>query len=193
VADDFTFDIRTRGDWDRVAKDLKAADKTIRVALGKGIRAQTKAIVDDQKRQILAWESTATRTGGGGARGRARAAAERSRSFTKGRASADRRLSRGGFGLRSTIAASIQTKISYSGVRTGVRIRVDNARLGRAARNLPERIDEGTWRHPVMGNRDVWVAQTGQRGWFTTTAERHAPQVVAGINREVTAALSKLD
>lgn len=48
-------------------------------------------------------------------------------------------------------------------------------------------IDAGVhWRHPVVGNREAWVSQTGSaKGWFTDTATRHFPKV----RREVQEAL----
>lgn len=40
-------------------------------------------------------------------------------------------------------------------------------------------IDAGkAWRHPVMGNRNAWVSQTGSAsGWFTDTGVKHFPQI----------------
>jgi hypothetical protein len=184
-------EVRVSPEWDRAIKALRGADKVIRKELNEAIRAATKPIVQDMQSEITSWDSTATRTGGGAAQ-RARVHVNRSRNRASATRTAARRLSKGGFGLRRVIAASIQTKISYSGSRQGVRIRVDSARLGNAARNLPKNIDEGKWRHPVYGNRDVWVTQTGKPGWFTATAQRHGPAVHQQIQDAMNRALERI-
>jgi hypothetical protein len=184
--------VRVSPEWGRAVKALRGADKTIRKELNAAIRAATKPIVDDMKSAIGSWDSTATRAGGGSAQ-RARVHAERAQNHTAGRRTAQRRLASGGFDLRRMIAASIQTKVSYSGNRQGVRIRVDPTRLGHGAKNLPERIDEGRWRHPVYGNRDVWVTQTGKPGWFTATADRHTAQVREQIVAAADRAMQRIE
>ncbi len=43
----------------------------------------------------------------------------------------------------------------------------------------------GTWRHPVRGNRRIWVTQSapGAIGWFTKTIDRNVPQFRKAILR----------
>lgn len=184
-------EVRVGPEWERTAKALRGADKTIRKELNAAIRDATKPVVAGMKAEILAWDSTAS--GGGGSAQRAKVHVNRAKNRTGAAKTAARRLGKGGFALRSVIAAAIQTKISYSGSRQGVRIRVDAARLGNQARNLPERIDAGKWRHPVYGNRNVWVTQTGKPGWFTRTAERNAPAVRAKIQDAMRRALARIE
>ena len=44
-------------------------------------------------------------------------------------------------------------------------------------------MNDGEWRHPVMGNRDVWVDQyVSPSGWFTATARRKHPDIQENFN-----------
>lgn len=63
-------------------------------------------------------------------------------------------------GLRARLAAGVRPEDTPSGVRI-----VASAEPGERA--LPRGMDNGPrgWRHPVYGNRDVWVQQRGG-SWF---------------------------
>jgi hypothetical protein len=185
------FEVNIDKDWASTVRKLKGADKVVRKHMNKEIRELTKPIIADMKSEIMGWESAAV--GGGGRAGRARTHAERSKNFKSGQKTAQNRLGKGGFGLRSTIASSIQTKITLSGSRSGVRIRVDPAKLGGAARKLPANIDKGSWRHPVYGNRSTWVQQTGSKGWFSDTGIKHYPKIRHGIAKAMQSAIRELD
>lgn len=70
-------------------------------------------------------------------------------------------------GLRAKISRATQTQVRLTRDPT-IRIRVKRSMLG-DAENIPQRINrEGVVRHPVFGDRDVWVDQQfpGSRGWF---------------------------
>lgn len=185
------FEVDIASDWAHTVRKLKSADKVVRKHVNKEIRALTKPIVAEMKSEIMGWESAAV--GGGGRAGRARTHAERGKNFKKAEKTAQNRLNKGGFGLRSTIANSIQTKITLSGPRSGVRIRVDTAKLGGAARKLPVNIDKGSWRHPVFGNRNTWVKQTGAQGWFTNTGVKHYSKIKQDIAQAMFKAIKELD
>lgn len=186
------FEIRTGPEWAAAVKRLKSADKVIRRELGKEIRAITKPIVKDMRQEILSMDSKVTGVSGA-SRSRARVSVERSSNRGKARMAAQRRLESKGFGLRKTISQSIQTKISLSGYKQGVRIRVDPAKLGGAARNLPKNVDKGQWRHPVFGDRNVWVTQTNRPGWFTQVAERYQTQARHDIVKAMEKSLRKIE
>lgn len=64
-------------------------------------------------------------------------------------------------GLRGRLAAGVRLQVSPSAVRI-VATAVDPTE-----RALPRGMDNGPkgWRHPVYGNRDVWVQQRGG-SWF---------------------------
>lgn len=166
-------------DFAQAAKRLRGADKQIRKDLNKAIRGVTKPIQADLKRAVMGVDSKAS--GGGGTRQRAAH-------------STAKRAPRGGHGLRATIARAIQTKITYAGPRTGVRIRVDTAKLPPGQRKLPRHMDTGTWQHPVMGDPDVWVAQTvTPAGWFTATIKPHSARARAQINEAAQRALKAIE
>jgi hypothetical protein len=44
-------------------------------------------------------------------------------------------------------------------------------------------LDEGRLTHPVYGNREHWVTQAVQPGWFTGPAEAAAPRVRAELEQ----------
>lgn len=68
------------------------------------------------------------------------------------------------------LAERIATKpTAISSTATGVRVRV----RGSDATSL----DRGILRHPVFGNRDVWVTRNIRPGWFTDAMKREAPKV----------------
>jgi hypothetical protein len=89
--------------------------------------------------------------------------------------------------LRVTIARVIESQVTTSGSSPKLTIRVNSARLPASIQSLPRYLDASTrkgWRHPVMGNRQAWVAQQGKRWWWPTI-EPHLP----GIRAEVDTAL----
>lgn len=69
-------------------------------------------------------------------------------------------------GLAERVASRPMT---ISASTTGVRIRVK----GMDARST----ERGRLRHPVYGNREVWVTQAIKPGWFTERMRREAPKV----------------
>lgn len=87
-------------------------------------------------------------------------------------------------GFRKDMAAAVGTKVRLSGDQAGVSIRLARGRLkGRAGiarySNRP-----GWWRHPVMGDRDVWVRQDpGWAGWFDKTLTRRRPAVLRAVKK----------
>lgn len=75
-------------------------------------------------------------------------------------------------GLRLRIAKGVGTKITKSGVT------ITASMNERDETNLPEYLDQQSgWRHPVFGNRHVWVHQSTGGAWFSDTIERGRPVV----------------
>jgi hypothetical protein len=63
-------------------------------------------------------------------------------------------------GTRRRIAGSAEIRVSVLSDNPRVQFRIGRGLEDLA--NLPRRLDEpGTFRHPIMGNREAWVAQTG--------------------------------
>lgn len=90
------------------------------------------------------------------------------------RASARAELPHGG-GLAEIVASSrIGTRTKLSGSRVGVEIK-GVGKVGLAGLN------RGRLRHPVYGNRKVWVSQQVPAGWFSDPIEKDMPRIRAGI------------
>lgn len=72
---------------------------------------------------------------------------------------------RAGKGLRRRIAAVTELEVRTGSDTPRVKFVVRTDRLG-DARNLPFHLDSGKrWRHPIMGNRSKWAANSG-KPWF---------------------------
>lgn len=170
------------GSFTQAARQLRGAAKDVRKELNKAIRTSTQPAVQDLKRAVMAVDSKAR--SGGGTRQREGHAASRSRSGRPGR---------GSHGLRASIARALQTKITYSGYRTGVRIRVDSARLPADQTTLPKAINRGNVRHPVWGNRDEWVPQTFTPAkWFDRTMLVHGRRIRQELDAAAKRALRQI-
>lgn len=75
-------------------------------------------------------------------------------------------------GLRTRVARGVGSKIT----RTGVQI--TSSMNERDEANLPAYLDsQSGWRHPVFGNRHVWVRQMTGGSWFRATIERGQPEI----------------
>lgn len=84
----------------------------------------------------------------------------------------------GRWGRRSTgLRARVSGAVGISQTRKGVRIRVSAQRVGDYGNTLPRYLDGSlpkskNWRHPLFGNREIWVTQHGSP-WFFNTIDRH--------------------
>ena len=63
---------------------------------------------------------------------------------------------------------------------------------GRGMKGL-QSIDEGHVRHPVFGNRDTWVQQEVEAGFFSETISGHAPTIRKGIENAVDDVCHRVD
>lgn len=77
-----------------------------------------------------------------------------------------------GESLRRDIASRVSTQARFSGDGAGVRVRVGWGGP-RGFYTSARRVNRGYWRHPVFGNRNVWVEQIGKREWFETPLRAH--------------------
>lgn len=78
----------------------------------------------------------------------------------------------GGPALKSSIARKIRPEVRISGKFPGAKIKAFKTKNLRNFPNAPKRTNRaGGWRHPVYGNRDVWVQQTGKVKWFDRSFE----------------------
>jgi hypothetical protein len=78
-------------------------------------------------------------------------------------------------GLAAKVAASrFRTRRRTSAWVSGIRLEATNQyTLGR--------LNRGQVRHPIPNNRDVWVTQQIEPGWFTEPTQAAAPRVRAEI------------
>jgi hypothetical protein len=88
---------------------------------------------------------------------------------TAARESARQTLPRRG-GLADRVARSRFATRRSTGRRAGVRVTVSSPdALGQ--------LDRGVVRHPVFGNRNVWVTQSITPGWWTKPTDQVGPEV----------------
>ncbi len=146
----------------RLAKT--AESKALRRNLTKSLRSTMDPAVQATKQAVMNVQSHGV--SGGGTRRRTEIHAQRRK-----------RSARGGHGLRASIARGVRSRVKYTGNTVGLRIYVDPATLPASQRKLPRYLDSDKgWRHPVFGNREVWVRQTGQP-WFRSTLRQYTPRL----------------
>jgi hypothetical protein len=83
--------------------------------------------------------------------------------------------------LRATIAAAVRISVRTGG-NPGAKVWIDRSRLPADMRNMPARLDEGRWRHPVFGNRRRWATQYASP-WWSVTIRRHEPRMRTEVAR----------
>lgn len=87
---------------------------------------------------------------------------------------------RGDTGTRRMIAKAIGVQV-LTGNNAGVRIRVNRKRLPAGKRGIADAFERGQFRHPVHGNREVWVTQRSGGPWFAPTARRHEDRITESM------------
>lgn len=74
--------------------------------------------------------------------------------------------------LKTAIARKIRPEVRISGRFPGAKIKAFKTKNLRGFPNAPKRTNRASgWRHPVFGNREVWVQQTGKVKWFDRAFE----------------------
>lgn len=74
--------------------------------------------------------------------------------------------------LRSSIARKIRPEARISGRFPGAAVKARKTPNVRGFANAAKRTNRASgWRHPVYGNREVWVQQHGKPGWFDRAFE----------------------
>lgn len=91
-------------------------------------------------------------------------------------------------GLRRKMARVTNAQVRTTGSTAGVRVRISRARMGDQA-SLARVTNKGLWRHPVYGNRGVWVPQMSRRAWFDEANRQAAP----GVRRAVKKVLDDIE
>ena len=183
-------EIRGTKEFRAVAAKLKAAGNgELRRELARNMRAAAEPVVTAMRQAVMATDAAGVRGGGG----------QQRREFTVGRARRNtervRRRAAAGRGLRATVGRTLKTKVGTGARSAKVEIRSQVKLMPPNQRKLPRHMNVGKWRHPVMGNRDVWVGQTvTPPGWFDRPAasggrriRASAVDVVNDINRKIAA------
>lgn len=169
-------------DFRAAVEQLRRGPKEVRRALNKAVKEATAPAERELKAAVLAIESNGVK--GGGSAQRSAHLQGRSRS---GRLPAHT-------GLRKNIARGVTRKITYRGFSTGVRIRAAGTYLPPEQKVLIRKTNSGNkFRHPIMGNRNVWVDQKfTPGGWFDKTMRKYGPEAVRKIDAAARSALRKL-
>jgi hypothetical protein len=144
-----------------LAKRLKdAGEKGMQKDLRREFRRAGQPALRDVRSAVQSIPVRGVRGGGG----RQRAEWRRSRSKRGG----------GPTGLRSSVAKATVMETAF-GVSARVRFRVKASAMPPGQQKLPRYLDRADgWRHPVFGNREVWVRQIG-KPWFAVTLIQHGP------------------
>lgn len=172
--------------FNELAARIREAPKELRKEVNAGIRAATKPAEQALKDAVLGIES-AGKSGGG-----SRQRLEHTRSRSKNG------VVRGGqkHGLRARIAKGVTRKITFTGTKSGVRIRADSKYLPASQKVLVKATNKGKIRHPAGwgSNRgSVWVDQTFTPArWFDDTMKREGPAIRDKIQQVATSAIERL-
>jgi hypothetical protein len=95
-------------------------------------------------------------------------------------------------GLRGNLSRATKLEVRTAGKQAGVAIRVDGRKMPTHMKSLPSMVEgKKRFRHPVFGNREVWVNQKPQPYFFHVVrplglASRKAVnRVLDGISRDI--------
>jgi len=86
--------------------------------------------------------------------------------------------------LRSSVAKKIRPEVKLGGRWSGARVKAFKTKNVRNFPNAPKRLNRaGGWRHPVFGNREVWVQQRGKTDWFDRSFEGRESEYRAAVEQ----------
>ncbi len=97
-------------------------------------------------------------------------------------------------GLRGQMSRATSLQVKTTGKQASVIIRVDGRKMPAHAKAVQAYM-EGTkspWRHPVFGNREVWVAQPAQPYFYKVMAaggpraRLAVTRVLDGVSKDIT-------
>lgn len=146
----------------RLARELDG--KALRLELARNLRAAVKPAVDEIKAGALAMK----------------------RSSSSSTPLSKYQGPESGVSLGAAIARGIGTRVKLSGIETGVTIRASKKGMPRGFVNAPKRMNQASFRHPVMGRKgQAWVVQVGSPGYFDrpiqSKIERYRAACVAAV------------
>jgi hypothetical protein len=158
-------------DFRRAVASLQKAAPQIRKMLSASVRAAGKPLVVELQDTVNGLSSKGYGSGG----------RKQRHAYYAGRTKSGR--SNRNTSLRANVARGVRLKARFAG-EASIQVTCDTRALPQDERRLPALMDRGTWRHPVMGDRNAWVTQTvSPVGWFTKTASAYAPKAFAEMEK----------
>lgn len=187
------------------ARALAGADKTVMSEVGKSLRIVARPVVNQIRAQVRSSKGETQK--GVHASGVERQLHVLSKSKAKGAGSiydaatglrnerrvrsVQRRLAKAS-SLREQIAKASGSSVSASEKSVALAFKVRAGNLPPSQRKLPRRWDKpGGWKHPVFGNRNIWVQQVG-KPYFGSTIAASKGQLTAGVLVAMTAAAEEI-
>jgi hypothetical protein len=97
-------------------------------------------------------------------------------------------------GLRGQMARAVKLEVRTTGREAGVRLRVDGRKMPDQKKALQSYMEgvRSRWRHPVYGNREVWVTQPSKPYFYRTVepmglaAQRNIQRAADNVARDIT-------
>lgn len=165
---------------DRIAGRLVRARGNVRAELAQGLRRAAKPAVEDLKRAIRTAD----------VHGKKKPYRFRVVNGETKRKKIRRFTGRGvdTFPLRAPMARAVEAQISTGSDNPRVRIAMRTGSIPPRIRRVVKYVvgEAKRWRHPVMGNREVWVSQNAPNVW-EPVARRHLDD----FRREVDSAIDR--
>lgn len=97
-----------------------------------------------------------------------------------------------GESLRQAVADQVKVTTRLAGEEVGVKVRA-GGRGPRGFRLAARRLNQDKgWRHPVYGNRQVWVHQIGKPHWFDNPIRARREEYMAAVLEAMQAAAERI-
>jgi hypothetical protein len=82
--------------------------------------------------------------------------------------------------LRALIAETIRISVNTSGGAAGAKVWSDKGMLPPDLRNMPEKVNSRTWRHPIFGKG--WTSSYSKE-WWAPAISKNAPRMKRRVER----------
>lgn len=179
----------------RAAAALRGADKKVLAEVAKSMRATAKPVVGEIRSAVRATTSSSTRGNAASVERQLHTLSRRGgplKPLTERQAGSLRRRVDRMASLREGIASATGSSVSTGPDKVNLTFRVRSSQMPPSQRKLPRRWNKSAgWRHPVYGNRNVWVKQTGGP-YFDKTITAHAADLRDGVVAGMQAAAQKI-
>lgn len=84
--------------------------------------------------------------------------------------------------MRATIADAIRISVRTTGGGAGAKVWIDKAMLPHDLKRMPERINDGHWRHKVFGHDHTWTPSYSKQYW-APTVQKDAPKMKRRVEK----------